>query len=264
MKKETFKIVKMDCPSEEQLIRMKLEPYAEVKKLQFDIPNRLLVIYHIGQTGHIEQVLSQLNLGSTLEKSETINETTIETDEVSDKKLLWIVLYINAAFFIVEFIAGFIANSMGLVADALDMLADAIVYGLSLMAVGSTVVKKKRIAKMSGYFQMVLAIFGLVEVVRRFIGLDGMPNYLTMVTVSLFALIGNAVSLYLLQKKKSKEAHIEASYIFTSNDVIANVGVILAGIIVYYSKSVYPDLIIGTIVFLLVVKGAFRILKIAK
>lgn len=264
MKKETFKIVKMDCPSEEQLIRMKLEPYAEVKKLQFDIPNRLLVIYHIGQTDKIEQAISQLNLGSTLEQSETINETTVEPDEVSDKKLLWIVLYINAAFFIVEFIAGFVANSMGLVADALDMLADAIVYGLSLMAVGSSVMKKKRIAKVSGYFQMALAIFGLVEVVRRFIGLDGMPNYLTMVTVSLFALIGNAVSLYLLQKKKSKEAHMEASYIFTSNDVIANVGVILAGIIVYYSKSIYPDLIIGTIVFLLVVKGAFRILKLAK
>lgn len=92
--------------------------------------------------------------------------------------------------------------------------------------------------------------------------MEGVPNYLTMVFVSLFALIGNAVSLYLLQKKKSKEAHMEASYIFTSNDVIANIGVIIAGIIVYFSQSAYPDLIIGTIVFLLVARGAFRILKL--
>ncbi|OJW77911.1 MAG: hypothetical protein BGO69_10685 [Bacteroidetes bacterium 46-16] len=264
MRKETFKIVKMDCPSEEQLIRMKLEPHEAVKKLEFDIPNRKLVVYHEGETQGIEHAIHELNLGSTLEASETTTERLSNDDDLSDKKLLWIVFAINAGFFIVELIAGFIANSMGLVADSLDMLADAIVYGMSLMVVGSTIVKKKRIARLSGYFQLALAIFGIIEVVRRFTGLEETPNYLTMVLVSLFALIGNAASLYLLQKKKSKEAHMEASYIFTSNDVIANIGVIIAGATVYFTRSVYPDLIVGTIVFLLVARGAFRILKLAK
>ncbi|HEY1033255.1 MAG TPA: cation diffusion facilitator family transporter [Flavipsychrobacter sp.] len=265
MKKETFRIVKMDCPSEEQLIRMKLEPYAEVKKLEFDIPNRMLVIYHDGQTDNIVQAISGLNLGSSLEKSEITNETISKSDdEISDKKLLWIVFAINVGFFVIEIITGFIADSMGLVADSLDMLADAIVYGMSLMVVGSTIAKKKRIAKLSGFFQLALAVFGLFEVVRRFLGLEGAPDFLTMVLVSVFALVGNAASLYLLQKKKSKEAHMEASYIFTSNDVIANIGVIVAGIVVYFTQSAYPDLIIGTIVFLLVARGAFRILKLSK
>jgi Co/Zn/Cd efflux system component len=153
---------------------------------------------------------------------------------------------------------------MGLVADSLDMLADAIVYALSLYAVGHATSRKKQIAKISGYFQMALAIFGLAEVIRRFLGYEDVPAFQTMIVISLFALIGNAVSLYLLQKSKSQEAHMQASMIFTSNDVIVNISVIVAGALVYVTNSKYPDLIVGTIVFLLVAKGSIRILKLAK
>ena len=78
------------------------------------------------------------------------------------------------------------------------------------------------------------------------------------------ALIGNAYSLYLLQKSKSKEVHIQASMIFTSNDIIVNIGIILAALLVFITNSKYPDLIIGIIVFSMVAKGALRILKLSK
>jgi Co/Zn/Cd efflux system component len=91
-----------------------------------------------------------------------------------------------------------------------------------------------------------------------------MPDYRIMIGVSVLALIANAVCLFLLQKSKSKEAHMKASMIFTSNDVIINIGVILAGVLVVLTNSKYPDLIIGSIVFLIVVRGAFRILKLGK
>ncbi|MDX1759954.1 MAG: cation transporter, partial [Arenibacter algicola] len=81
--------------------------------------------------------------------------------------------------------------------------------------------------------------------------------------VSVFALIANGICLYLLQKSKSKEeAHMKASMIFTSNDVIINLGVIVAGFLVNVLNSNKPDLIIGTIVFILVIQGARRILKL--
>lgn len=83
-----------------------------------------------------------------------------------------------------------------------------------------------------------------------------------MIVVSLFALIGNAVTLYLLQKSKSKEAHIQASMIFTSTVVIVNIGVMAAGALVYFTASNLPDLIVGTIVFVLVGIGSYRILKL--
>jgi len=121
---------------------------------------------------------------------------------------------------------------MGLVADSLDMLADSFVYGLRLWAVGSTVLRKKKVAGLRGYFQITLALLGIFELVRRFVGFEEMPDYRIMMSVSILALIANGVCLYLLQKSKSNEVHMKASMIFTSNDVIINTGVILAGIIV--------------------------------
>ena len=134
----------------------------------------------------------------------------------------------------------------------------------SLWAVGSTALRKKRVAKLSGYFQLSLALLGLIEVIRRFVGFEAMPDFRTMIIVSILALIANSICLYLLQKSKSQEAHMKASMIFTSNDVIINSGVILAGVLVLLTNSKYPDLIVGAMVFLVVVRGAFRILKLAK
>jgi Co/Zn/Cd efflux system component len=85
-----------------------------------------------------------------------------------------------------------------------------------------------------------------------------------MIIISIFALIGNGICLFLLQKSKSSEAHMQASLIFTSNDVIINLGVIVAGILVYNLKSNLPDLIIGAIVFILVLQGAMKILSLSK
>jgi Co/Zn/Cd efflux system component len=86
-----------------------------------------------------------------------------------------------------------------------------------------------------------------------------------LIILSIFALIANGICLYLLQKSKTKEeAHMKASMIFTSNDVIINFGVIISGVLVNWLNSNKPDLIIGTIVFILVVQGAIRILKLGK
>ena len=261
MQKSTYKITKMDCPSEENLIRMKLDGMTAIKNLDFDIPNRTLTVFHDGQGEQIEQSIIDLNLGGKKVK-------TIETEEVefseneNQKKLLWTVLAINFAFFLIEMTTGLISKSMGLVADSLDMLADAFVYGISLFAVGGTLIRKKRIAEIAGYFQITLAVIGFMEVLRRFFGVEKMPDFSTMIIVSVFALIANGICLYLLQKSKSKEAHMQASMIFTSNDVVINLGVITAGVLVNWLDSSKPDLIIGTIVFVIVVQGAIRILNV--
>lgn len=85
-----------------------------------------------------------------------------------------------------------------------------------------------------------------------------------MIIISGLALMANSVSLYLLQKSKSEEAHMKATMIFTSNDIIINTGVIAAGILVLLTQSRFPDLIIGAIVFIIVVRGALSILKLGK
>ena len=264
MEKTIFEITKMDCPSEENLIRMKLDGISSIANLDFDIPNRKLTIFHNGRIDQIEKSLIELNLGGTKISTEQTDQTNFK-ENTNQKKLLWTVLGINFAFFVIEMTTGLISKSMGLVADSLDMLADSFVYGISLFAVGGTLTRKKRIAKLAGYFQITLAIIGFVEVLRRFFGAEKLPDFSTMIIVSIFALIANGICLYLLQKSKSKEeAHMKASMIFTSNDVIINLGVITAGLIVKWLDSNKPDLIIGTIVFGLVIQGAIRILKLGK
>jgi Co/Zn/Cd efflux system component len=265
MKKTIFRIDKMDCPAEEQLIRMKLDGLETIIKLDFEISDRTLIFYHIGDSSRIETLLSELNLGTKLISDDETTEPVIAnlTDN-KERSVLWIVLIINFAFFILEMLYGWISNSMGLIADSLDMLADSFVYGLSLMVVGHSIIRKKKVAKWSGYFQIGLATIGLVEVLRRFFGMESMPIFQNMIIISILALIANSVSLYLIQKVKSKEARMQASVIFTSNDIIINIGIILAGVLVYFTQNKYPDLIIGTVVFGIVLKGAFRILTLSK
>lgn len=263
MQKTIFKISKMDCPSEENLIKMKLSDIDGIKQLDFDLEERILTIFHKADVNAISNALKELKLNESLISSgET--DTIITESAKNQSKLLWTVLVINFVFFIIEISTGLISKSMGLIADSLDMLADSFVYGLSLIAVGGTVLKKKRIAKYAGYFQIILAIIGIVEVVRRFLSYEALPVFTTMIIVSIFALMANGICLYLLQKSKSQEAHMRASMIFTSNDIIINLGVIVAGLLVYWASSNIPDLIIGIIVFLLVIQGAIRILKLSK
>ncbi len=264
MEKTIFEITKMDCPSEENLIRMKLDGISSIANLDFDIPKRKLTVFHKGQIDQIEKSIIELNLGGKKISTEQTEQTDFE-ENTNQRKLLWTVLGINFAFFIIEMTTGLISKSMGLVADSLDMLADSFVYGISLFAIGGTLIKKKRIAKLAGYFQITLAIIGFIEILRRFFGNEKLPDFTTMIIVSIFALIANAICLYLMQKSKSKEeAHMKASMIFTSNDVIVNLGVITAGLLVNWLNSGKPDLIIGTIVFILVIHGALRILKLGK
>jgi Co/Zn/Cd efflux system component len=264
MLKSEYHISQMDCPSEENMIRLKLDGLVEIRKLEFDLDSRQLMVYHTTKNQEITDRLQELNLGSEyINTVEYKGELEKENNDVQSK-LLWTVLAINLGFFLIEIITGLISRSMGLVADSLDMLADASVYGLSLWAVGSTISRKKSVARFSGIIQFVLAGLGIIEVSRRFIVVDTVTDFRTMIAVSILALIANAICLYLLQRSKSDEAHMKASLIFTSNDVIINSGVILAGILVLLTGSKYPDLIIGEIVFLIVVRGAIRMLNLGK
>jgi Co/Zn/Cd efflux system component len=262
MYKTTFRMSKMDCSSEESLVRMKLETRDDLLGLRFHLSARLVELFHEQESSDFQNDLSSLRLGA--EKIDTVQTEVGPEENEQQKHLLQAVLAINAIFFVGESVFGFLANSMGLVADSLDMLADSIVYGLSLMAVGKAVSRKKTVARWSGYFQLGLALLGLGEIIRRFLYSTGEVDYKIMMIVAFVALLANGFCLYLLRGSKSDEAHMRASEIFTSNDIVINLGVITAGGLVYALESRVPDLVVGTVVFLVVLHGARRILKLSE
>lgn len=248
-------------------MRMQLGGHAHVKRLTFGLQQRTVVVTHDGDAAEIERLMDELNLGAALVERRAAVEPATDDDlagEVRQRQFLIIVLLINAVLFAVELGAGWLAGSMGLVADSLDMLADALVYGLSLYAVGRAAQHKRAVARVSGYFQLGLAAFGLVEVLRRFLGAGDEPSFSLMIGISLLALAGNLASLMVLQRAASQEVHMKASWIFTTNDVLVNLGVIAAGVLVFATGSKLPDLLVGTVVFCLVSHGAWRILKLAR
>ncbi len=264
MERTVFYIKDMDCPAEEQMVRMKLADNTAVRRLDFDLENRRLTVLHSGGLDGIHAAVASLGFGAELIETDTFAGEVAEDNNATDKRLLWTVLIINFGVFAVEIIAGLIAHSMGLVADSLDELADALVYALSIYAITGTAVMKNRIARSSGVLQLALALWGFIEVVRRFIGNEPVPNFVVMIIMSCVALAGNAASLYFLRKTNTQEVHIKATQIFTSNDVIVNIGVIASAILVAVLQSKIPDLIVGAIVFAIVLRGALQIFKLSR
>lgn len=259
-----FAVPKMDCPSEENLIRMAIEGSTGLLALQFDLSQREVTVKHTCDVQEVLKRLEPLGLGASLISSSTSNPSSateeFEADNEKEASLLKLLLIINGVMFITELALGLWAESTGLIADSLDMFADAAVYGVALYAVGRAASIKLKAAHLAGWLQVLLAIGVLSEVVRRFI-YGSEPVSILMISVGFLALLANTYSLILIAKHRHYGAHMKASYIFSANDVIANLGVIIAGALVYWTGSAYPDLVIGFIIAVIVLLGAKRILQ---
>ena len=187
----------------------------------------------------------------------------VEIKDASQKRVLYWLLGINATMFFVEMTVGILADSTALIADSMDMLADAVVYGIGIYAVGKSILHKAKAAQISGYFQLLLGVIILIDITRRlFLGSE--PISSLMLGMGFIALSANVACLMIIRNHKNDEVHMRASWIFSANDVIANMGVIIAGVLVVWLDSRIPDLVIGCIVSIVVLRGAWMILKDAK
>ena len=187
----------------------------------------------------------------------------VEIKDASQKRVLVVLLVINALMFVVELGFGWIAESTALIADSLDNLADAVVYGIGLYAVGRSMVHKANAALLSGYFQAALGVLIVLDIGRR-VWMGSEPTSELMIIVGFAALVANVICLLLMQKHRNGEVHMRASWIFSKNDVIANIGVMTAGGLVAMLGSRWPDIVIGIIVATVILRGARTIVVDAK
>ncbi|AWB78424.1 MULTISPECIES: cation transporter [Stenotrophomonas] len=186
-----------------------------------------------------------------------------EAKNAQERRVLWIALALNAAMAVIGGIAGWVAHSTGLLADALDMMSDATAYAIGLVAIGRTARFKANAAWVSGSVLLVLGVGVLVEVGRRVMfGAEPVSGW--MIGTALLSLVVNVTVLRMLAPMKSGEVHLRATWLFTRADVVANVGVILAGLLVWWLASPYPDFVIGALIGLYVIKEAFEILGDAR
>lgn len=262
--RSTFAVPRMDCPSEERLIRLALDGLEGIESLEFDLPGRRLAVRHRGEPGPILQRLTPLGLGAELVEravAEAAGPTIPAPDAAAEAGTLRVVLALNAVMFAVEVVAGWMAQSTGLLADSLDMLADAAVYGLALRAVGRSALLQRRAARLAGVLQVTLAAGAMADVVRRLLA-GSAPEAGAMAGVSLLALLVNATCLWLLTRHRGGGVHMRASLIFSASDVLANLGVMAAGALVALTGSRLPDLVVGAAVAAMVLVAGTRILRL--
>lgn len=183
-------------------------------------------------------------------------------NENERRTLIWVLL-INFSQSLLAGIVGFIAQSTGLIGAGLDNLGDSFVYFASLYAVGRSATAKSRVAKLSGVLLVAMAIGLVVDVIRRFIS-GSEPVGWAMIVVAIINAATNLMCLRLLRSHRDEGVHLNASWIFTTNDMIANLGIVLSGIAVIFFHSQVPDLVIGVIVAGIVVKGGWEILSNAQ
>ena len=185
------------------------------------------------------------------------------TETEAQRRVLRIALMLNATMFIVGLVVGLLGQSSSLIADALDMLADASAYAIALGAIGRSTRFKAGATTLSGSLLLVLGVLVLLDAGRRAL-FGSEPESLVMMAVAFLSFLVNASVLRILGRYREGEVHLRATWIFTRVDVIANVAVMLSGLVVLLTGSQFPDLIVGGAIGIYVVKEAFEILSEAR
>lgn len=180
-----------------------------------------------------------------------------------ERQTLWIVLGLNLLLVAVMGGAGVWSDSSALIANALDNASDAVVYALSLFAVGRSLNWKRGAAGASGVLLILFGLGVVADTARRFLT-GSEPIGATMMIVAVFAGAINLVCVWLLGRLKKKEVHLRAAETFSFNDFISNGGVLVAGALVFWTGLRWPDLVVALLVALVAIKGGVDIIGDAR
>ncbi|MGL1919460.1 MAG: cation transporter [Hyphomicrobiales bacterium] len=175
------------------------------------------------------------------------------------KRAIWMVIALNAGMFIVEILGGQMANSLSLFADAMDFLADAATYGISLLVIGMPLAIRAKTALAKGISLTLMGLFVLGGTIYNLFILD-VPEYSTMGIIGLMALTANLLSVAILYKFKDGDSNIRSVWLCSRNDAIGNILVMVAAGAVYYTHSALPDLIVAGLMSTLFLSSSYKII----
>ncbi|QGY01561.1 cation transporter [Methylobacterium mesophilicum SR1.6/6] len=176
------------------------------------------------------------------------------------KRILWTVIALNGAMFLGEMVAGQVAGSQSLKADALDFLADTVTYGLSLAVIGANLRTRASAALAKGVSLSLMALWVFGSTVYQTLIL-GLPKAEVMGVVGVLALAVNAASVLLLQPYKDGDANVRSVWLCSRNDTIGNVIVMGAALAVWGTSTAWPDLLVAAIMAGIFLTSSVQILR---
>ncbi len=178
----------------------------------------------------------------------------------SHGRLLWAMLAINATMFVVESGAGIRAHSTALLADALDMLGDALVYGFSLFVLRRSARWQAGAALVKGGFMLAFGLGVLWEAFYRAVD-PTMPSVDTVGIIGGAALGANLICCFLLYRYRSDNLNLSSTWLCSRNDLMANIAVLLAAYASHRLVSPWPDIGVGTLIASLFLFSAAQVLR---
>ena len=178
----------------------------------------------------------------------------------SQSRTLWWVLGINGGMFGLELVVGLLAGSTALLADSLDMLGDALVYGFSLYVVGRSMRWRAGAALLKGVIMGGFGLMVLAQVGYR-IASPEVPDFQLMGITGALALAANVTCLLLLTRHRNDDLNMSSTWICSRNDIIANVSVLVAAVAVFATGSMWPDLAVGLLITVVFMRSSVYVMR---
>lgn len=183
-----------------------------------------------------------------------------EQRNATERRTLWIVLGLNIGLAVAFFASGAFGESSALIANGLDNLSDSFVYAISLFALSRSAKWKRGAANVSGGLLILFALEILYDAWRRYVG-GSDPLGTIMIVMALVAAAINALCVWLLARLRDPDVNIRAANTFSWNDFAANLGIVVAGGLVAWLGTNWPDLVVGVIVAGIAAWGGVEILR---
>ncbi len=176
------------------------------------------------------------------------------------RRTLWTVLLLNLAIAAGFFVTGVMGDSSALIANGLDNTSDSVVYALSLFAMSRSGAWKRAAANVSGGLLLIFAVGIILDAVRRYYS-GSQPLGPLMISMALVAAVANGMCIWLLARIRNPDVNVRAANTFSLNDFISNGGILVAGGLVFWLGTNWPDLVVGMGVAVMAVWGGVKILR---
>lgn len=266
-----YRVIGMDCASDaaeieqaakriEGVERVKVSTASQIMTVAVDDPAARLAAVEDAVTGLGYKLSVVTGSGSSSGDDETPDLTHVTP---AYRRALWIVVLLNVGYGLVEMVGGFLSGSQAVKADALDFLGDGFITFLGLLAIGWSLLWRARAALLQGIFLGLMGLGVLGTTAYRAL-VQQQPEAELMGALGLVALVVNVASAAVLMPHRSGDANVRAVWLFSRNDAIGNAAVVLAAVLVAWTASPWPDLVVAVVIAGLFLNSAWSIVRDAR
>lgn len=266
-----YRVTGMDCSSCAEKIQSAVSKLPGVETARVSIASSMMTLQVDGAERRASEIEATVNgLGYQLDREEAVADDdqrqsakAVSHVTPSYRRALWGVVLINVGYGLVEIIAGFIARSQALKADALDFVGDGLISFLGLLAIGWSLAWRAKSALIQGYFLALLGLGVLLNTGYRVLVLN-QPEAELMGLFGAVALVANVAAALILIPHRKGDANVRAVWLFSRNDALGNLAVVVAAGLVFWTKAAWPDLVVAVVIGGLFLQSAWSIIRDAR